>query len=952
MDRISAATITAVANTSWNTTSTWSPAQIPTATDDVIIPAGRNISGLTVNSSCNNVTVNGTLTMGINNNITLSINGTLNGSGNIIFTAGQPNNTINIAGNDNFTGFVTSTLGTIGYNGTGAQTMVTRSLNNLVISGSSTKTYSNTGIDNITISGNINISSATATFNLSAYTKDIIIKGSVSVNGTWSFGTTNTKNVTIEGNLSGSGSINMGTSPTTNTLTLRGASNAIGSFSSIIGHTVTYNRAGNQTVFGSNDYPTISFEGTGLKTATGNITCTGTAGNGPSVFSLGTLPSGSLFNPNFLCTGVHGTYATLDFGNTSAKYVDLVGGCTYGDIALTGTGIAHYIRFGDYSYPNNLFITAGSSSTVEYYGANNYGLLTTISTNYENLVISGNGVKSLSVNTRINGRTLINTGATLNVGSREARFQGGITVDGTLMDDNDLPSTGVGNYINSSNPLYVSATGKILTNNATIFYIYGSLTNDGIISIAGASTIYASNTSTWTNNNIMHLKRDVTLVSNRTLAGNRGILFGGDVSISGTSAITNNITDVTTISGDLVGLSANSRYINNTYTLYQGANIPMIPSGGLFTTVAGNTFEYGRSGQQTVAGVSYGNLVIKGGGATKSMPSNIPSITNLTITNATLNVFNTVTTPISITGNAYIAGTLRLNTGSNKVIIEGDLATNGGNGVFDFSLGTGHELLLLGVNNEMGQFPNACATCKVTLGRSGAQNFTPTPSTFGDAIPVFNVSVGGFKRILGNTLQVLSVTGSLGLYNAGIDLNTRTMVLGPTCTILPGAFSATNMITVGGTGWIRKRFTEGSSININNIVIPMGSGADYTPVYFNALSATFTNGSSGSVMFRPMPGVAPNQSDPSYSLKRHWVISTVGMTSVANATITGQYIIGADPNPTFHNIYTQAWYPNGPPWAFGGYIRTTTGLVSATFSGATNLTGTLTAGIRGAFANA
>ncbi len=78
-----AATRTSVGSGEWNTGATWSGGVVPTATDDVIIANGHNITLSTPQGNCLNLTVNGTLT----STIAVDCRGNLLVSGTFIFGA-------------------------------------------------------------------------------------------------------------------------------------------------------------------------------------------------------------------------------------------------------------------------------------------------------------------------------------------------------------------------------------------------------------------------------------------------------------------------------------------------------------------------------------------------------------------------------------------------------------------------------------------------------------------------------------------------------------------------------------------------------------------------------------------------------------------------------------------------------------------------------------------------
>jgi hypothetical protein len=74
----SPAVVTAVVNNgAWGTTSTWSPARVPLATDSVVIPAGIRVRETTTTARCLHLVVDGTLTLGTSTTVTLTVGKTV-----------------------------------------------------------------------------------------------------------------------------------------------------------------------------------------------------------------------------------------------------------------------------------------------------------------------------------------------------------------------------------------------------------------------------------------------------------------------------------------------------------------------------------------------------------------------------------------------------------------------------------------------------------------------------------------------------------------------------------------------------------------------------------------------------------------------------------------------------------------------------------------------------------
>lgn len=174
---------------------------------------------------------------------TFTINGDLSGAGTITLGAA----TVNLGGS--FTATGTFTCGTSNFNYTGniAQTVRSSTYYNLTIAGSGIKTFS---AANCTINGNL------------------------VVNSTLAFESTAARTVAVTGNLSGAGTVDMSSGSRTHALNLSGASNSIGNLvtTSTAASVVNYSAAGDQTIFASPNYRSITFGGSGKKTLGGSVT--------------------------------------------------------------------------------------------------------------------------------------------------------------------------------------------------------------------------------------------------------------------------------------------------------------------------------------------------------------------------------------------------------------------------------------------------------------------------------------------------------------------------------------------------------------------------------------------------------------------------------------------------------------------------------------------------------
>lgn len=239
----------------------------PFATNGTLV-AGA--SGNTVNYTATTITVFATTY----HNLSLT-----SGGGTKTITSATVNNNLNQPnGNLTVTGtltFATSTAATFTLQGLTSST----SFNNMVVNKSGGSLTFAGASTTPTINGNLTISA-----------------------GSLILGTT-ARTLTVNGDLSGSGTLDL-SGIIGNNLILNGANNSIGTFTSITGNAVTYNRAGAQTIFGSPNYRLLYLSNTGIKTLGSEITVADSL-----VFRAPQASSVILSLSNFNCT--LGTNASL-----------------------------------------------------------------------------------------------------------------------------------------------------------------------------------------------------------------------------------------------------------------------------------------------------------------------------------------------------------------------------------------------------------------------------------------------------------------------------------------------------------------------------------------------------------------------------------------------------------------------------------------------------------------
>jgi hypothetical protein len=198
-----------------------------------------------ISISTGSLTVSGTITMaGANDRNyllfsgagTAFVGGTITG-GTITSTAGG--------------GAAAPTSGTVDYNGAGAQNVGNYTYFNLATSTGGIKTLP---AANINITGTLSVNSSTLAFNAAA-----------------------ARTIAVTGNLSGDGTIDMSSGSRTHILNLGGATNSIGTLTTAaVASVINYNRAGDQTIFGSANYRNLTISGGSNKSLQASVTMGGT----------------------------------------------------------------------------------------------------------------------------------------------------------------------------------------------------------------------------------------------------------------------------------------------------------------------------------------------------------------------------------------------------------------------------------------------------------------------------------------------------------------------------------------------------------------------------------------------------------------------------------------------------------------------------------------------------
>ena len=411
----------------------------------------------------------------------------------------------------------------------------------------------------------------------------------------------------------------------------------------------------------------------------GGITNNGTfnGGTGTQTFNLTQAIGGA--NPiNF--GGIVAVVGAVTVTNSNTNAVSIAGNLTGSAAGSTWVNAANStLNYGGAAAPmgTRVFTASAVPNTVNY---NRAGAQTMKQATYYHLTASGSGIKSTgAITLLVNGTTTVSGTAILNVSSTTGTktFAGPVIVDPLC------------SWTNTANEPVT---------------FRGGITHNG--------TAFTSGTGTQTFN-----------TNSQAIGGASPINFGGIVAVTGAITITNNNTNVVTITGNLTGSAGGSTWVNaaNSTLNYGGTAAPM--GTRVFTASAvPNTVNYNRAGAQpikTPTANTYHHLTLSGSGA--------KTMTGVTAIGGDLNISGSAT----MTGNAAftVGGALNYSsTGATTLTAATPISI----GSFNQTAGTiaagANTVTVSGNWNETGIFTS---TGTVTFNGAAAQTISGTsPVTF------------------------------------------------------------------------------------------------------------------------------------------------------------------------------------------------------------------------------
>ncbi|MDD5427632.1 MAG: filamentous hemagglutinin N-terminal domain-containing protein, partial [Candidatus Omnitrophica bacterium] len=511
--------------------------------------------------------------------------------------------------------------------------------------------------------------------------------------------------------------------------------------------TVDYRRTGNQTI-ANLAYGNLVTSGSGVKTLGDNTTISGNL----------TIGSGTTFDPNaFTITG-NGTTSILNINGT---------------VKVDATTFA-----GNYANFTIIGFSIPGSSTIDYCRLGNQSIDHFI--NYQNLTISGSGVKALDGNTAISGDLTVGSGTTFNPNTFTITGNGltsTLTVNGVILID---AATFAGNYAAFPNVIFSSSSTMTYSggDQDIAAYTYGNL----ILAGSGVKKLLGS----------FSIAGDLTVETTVTLNPN-----GYKITGSGLSILTVNGTGALKVDG--------AAFADN-YAGFSPINLSAI-----------STVNYCRTGDQAIAALTYGNLTLSGSG--------IDMLAGAIIINGDLNIGSGVTFDVStnnygidIYGNWVNDGGFNARAGT--VTFAGNTTISGS------SVNTFNSIIIIGTltapsgdiyvsgdwtNNGIFNHSNG----KVIFNGSGTQNV----NSGGSANPFYIVthSGTGVLKLVTNTLKIenklILTNGTLELNGQVFDVNTVDVTAPARIQDALNACNASGVINVG-TGTYSENLIIGKAVTM------------------------------------------------------------------------------------------------------------------------------------------
>lgn len=607
--------------------------------------------------------------------------------------------------------------------------------------------------------------------------------------------------------------------------------------------------------FGSAQAATLTIAAGGSLTTNGNINGTWSAN------ATHTIAAG---NQNLTVNGD----LTLSDG-TSGHVINLSAGANTITLngSLTESGGANISFSGNtsMSIKNDFIYSSGTftpgTGTVTY---NGIGSQVAAAVSYNNLVIN----KASGIAT-INAASAVAGNFTLTAGEFDFNADAAITGNVSLAAATTLYGGGVtlnvgGNWTNSGT--FNAGTGLVNFNGAGTQTISSGTFNNVTINKASNTAILTGNITLGSHLNIQSGTFDLsTYTANRNTSGGQFTLANGTTLLAGGS---NNFPQ---------------NYTSN-------------------TVGSSSTVNYNGTGTQSVADISYGNLVFTNGGANaKTLSGSIDVAGNVTINSGATTAANTFT--IALSGNWTNSGTFTPSTGTlilngsgktitgnttfNKVTVNGSYTVAGSDIVYNdllYVTASGSYAAGSGTATVNGDLTNSGI-----LTSSGTTTFTGTTVQTIHLINALTSTSTGIVNFNGNVSPVLNSTSTPTFANLNIN---NTAGINPSVNWLIGV-----SMTVGSGGIFNGGISTHTILGsfTNNGTVTSSGTMNFAPASASTLKLSGTSFSStGTVIFGGSGLVTITGTPASLNDVRITNTNAAGITPPSGWTTTGDFIINSD----------------------------------------------------------
>ncbi|MCW5909092.1 MAG: hypothetical protein KIS94_14600 [Chitinophagales bacterium] len=597
-----------------------------------------------------------------------------------------------------------------------------------------------------------------------------------------------------------------------------------------------------------------------------------------------------------------------------------------GTLNFTAATTANVLAATTVSFNGTVGYTAGGNQTFVIRGGSNTNAALT--NTYNDVEISGSGVKTLGLATNINGNLTISAG-TLADGAFLLTGPGAAT--GKVLDMSTATTTAFTLTNTSLNPFPLFQTYNLHSTASTVNYnanagqnIRGGLSYGNLsLATGGAKSPDADLT----------VKGNLTIAAGTTLAGadklvtvNGSVANTGGYTGTGTSKIklaggttTHNLTGTGAYTNieldDNNGATAAANFTVNTSLILSNGTFVINP--GITTTLTGNI---AASGSGLLGGSTTSNLTIGGTGdlgntLNFNQTGTLPNLGALTITRTTSGV-------VSLGSNLTINGTLTLNAsglnfyiGSNLLTFNGqttpltitagtfnggttsDISFTGANSVGAFPLVTG------GVRDLTINRPALSVTLATTAPLTIHRNLTITAGTFADGTALITgpgSGTGTFSMNSGTTAAFTMTNTSLNPFPVF-----QTYDFHPTASTVSynGVNTANaqnisaipqygNLITSNGTATFQKLFT-GNTLVKGNLTTSSGflSYQTNTVTVNGNLSNAGTHNASASGKILLLGGGTQHTMGGTGGYGNVELDDAVGVLTNANVTVNGNLVV-------------------------------------------------------------